>query len=54
MFGQQNYGIFCYDKWEEIPEEKDKDGNITQEYIPAGDRYGLRYDELAMFILGAI
>jgi hypothetical protein len=50
----ENYGIFCYDKWDEVPEEKDEDGNITKEYIPAGDRYGLRYDELAMFILGAI
>lgn len=37
-----DYGLFCYDEWQA------KDGE------PAGDRYGIRYDELAMFILGAL
>jgi hypothetical protein len=53
------YGFLCYDKWDEfksdhIPEVKDEDGNITQaeepHVTPAGDRYSMRYDELAMFI----
>jgi hypothetical protein len=53
------YGFLCYDKWDEIkndhvPEIKDEDGNITQaekpHVIPAGDRYSMRYDELAVFI----
>lgn len=36
------YGLFCYDEW---PATDDQ---------PAGHRYGIRYDELAMFILAAI
>lgn len=36
------YGLFCFDEW---PADDD---------TPAGNRYGLRYDELAMFILAAI
>jgi hypothetical protein len=53
------YGFLCYDEWDEIkndhvPETKDEDGNITQEekphIIPAGNRYSMRYDELAVFI----
>jgi hypothetical protein len=35
------YGLFCYDEWPAT------DGQ------PAGNRYGVRYDELAMFILAA-
>lgn len=36
-----DYGLFCYDEWPE------------SESQPAGHRYGIRYDELAMFILAA-
>lgn len=38
----------------EQPEIKDEEGNLIQEYRPAGNRYGIRYDELTMFILAAI
>lgn len=48
------YGLLCYDEWDEQPEEKDSDGNIIQEYIPAGNRYGIRYDQLLAFIISAI
>lgn len=48
------YAFWCFNEWEEQPEIKDVDGNITQEYVQAGDRYGIRYDELAMFILSAL
>lgn len=27
------------------PEERDEEGNIVQAYMPAGNRYGIRYDE---------
>lgn len=37
-----DYGLFCYDEWTETAAG------------PAGNRYGLRYDELAMFVLSAI
>ena len=50
----EEYGMFCYDEWEETPEIKDSNGNITQEYKPAGNRYGVRYEELLAFILGAL
>jgi hypothetical protein len=42
------YGIVCYDEW---PAELDEDGN---EVTPAGNRYGVRYEELLAFILAAI
>ena len=42
------YGFFCFDQWEA---EFDGEGN---EVSPAGDRYGVRYDELLAFILGAM
>jgi hypothetical protein len=48
------YGFYCYDEWDEQPEVKDSDGNIIQEYRPAGNRYGLRYEELLAFIISAI
>jgi hypothetical protein len=53
------YGFICYDEWDEIrnshvPELRDEDGNIIQEekplVTPAGNRYSMRYEELAMFI----
>jgi len=49
-----DYGLFCYDKWEAQPEQRDDEGNILVPRIEAGERYGIRYDELVVFILGAI
>lgn len=40
-----DYAFWCYDEW---GDEFDGDGNII---IHAGNRYGIRYDELCMFIL---
>ena len=37
-----------------MEEQKDKDGVVIQEAKPAGKRYGVRYDELTMFILSTI
>jgi hypothetical protein len=48
------YGFYCYDEWDEIQEVKDEKGNVMQEYRPAGNRYGLRYEELLAFIISAI
>ena len=50
----EDYAVLCYDEWPETPEERDDDGNLTQEYRPAGNRYGVRYEELLAFILGAM
>lgn len=48
------YGFYCYDEWDETKEAKDNDGNIIQEYRPAGNRYGIRYEELLAFIISAL
>jgi hypothetical protein len=48
------YGLFCHDEWPAQDEVLDADGNVVVEAKAAGNRYGIRYDELAMFILGAI
>jgi hypothetical protein len=42
------YGIICYDEWEA---ELDQDGN---EVLSAGNRYGVRYEELLAFIIAAL
>jgi hypothetical protein len=48
------YGLFCYDEWDEKPEIKTDDGCIIQEYRAAGNSYGVRYDELLCFIIASI
>jgi hypothetical protein len=48
------YAMVCYDKWDEQPEELDEEGNVVVEYKPAGDRYGIRYEELLCFIISAM
>lgn len=50
----ENYALLCYDEWGETPEERDEEGNVVQEYRPAGNRYGVRYEELLAFIIGAM
>lgn len=42
------YGFFCYDEW---TQQEDEEGNVTLE---AGNRYGVRYEELLCFIMAAI
>jgi len=42
------YGIVCYDQWDT---ELDGEGN---EITSAGDRYGIRYEELLAFIIAAL
>jgi hypothetical protein len=42
------YALFCYDEW---PEEKDASGKVI---VEAGNRYGIRYDELFAFIISAL
>jgi hypothetical protein len=42
------YGIFCYDEWDA---EVDENG---VEIKPAGNRYGVRYEELLAFVISAM
>jgi len=44
----EDYAFYCYDEWEE---RQDKDGNVELE---AGNRYGIRYEELLSFIIAAL
>jgi hypothetical protein len=43
-----DYAMLCYNEWEE---EVDADGNITME---AGNRYGIRYDQLLAFVISTL
>jgi hypothetical protein len=49
-----DYGLFCYDEWKTQPAQLDDEGNVLVPGIDAGNRYGVRYEELSMFILGAM
>jgi len=49
-----NYAMVCYDKWEAQAEERDENGLVTNPAREAGDRYGIRYEELLAFIIGAM
>ena len=37
-----DYALFCYDEWE------------ASEGVEAGNRYGIRYDELLAFVISAL
>jgi hypothetical protein len=50
----EDYGMLCYDEWEAEPAMTDADGNVIREAAIAGDRYGVRYEELLAFIISAI
>jgi hypothetical protein len=57
----ENYAILCFDEWGETPEQleviDEESGRIAvphQAKIPAGSRWGVRYEELLAFIIGAI
>jgi hypothetical protein len=46
------YGIVCYDEWPETPALIDEaTGEVLEPSRPAGDRWGLRYDELMAFLI---
>lgn len=49
------YGIVCLDKWDAISEQRDdKTGKVIREAKAAGERYGIRYEELMCFIISSI
>lgn len=49
-----DYGLFCYDEWEASDAVLDSEDNVVAAAIEAGDRYGVRYEELLAFIIAAI
>lgn len=40
-----DYGLFCFDQWDEQEKQVDEKGRVLQAAMPAGDRYSLRYEE---------
>lgn len=48
------YGILCYDEWEAVERVVDDEGTVVEHGYPAGSRYGIRYDELLAFVIGAL
>ena len=48
------YAMFCHDEWEAAPEVLGDDGEVVAPEIVAGERYGVRYDQLLAFIISAI
>jgi hypothetical protein len=48
------YAIVCYDEWEAEPEMLNDEGKVIRASKPAGNRYGVRYEELLAFIIAAL
>jgi hypothetical protein len=49
-----DYSLFCYDEWDAEEEELDEEGNVSYAGREAGNAYGIRYGQLAMFILSTL
>lgn len=47
------YGCVCYDSWEAQPEVRDKLGALIEPAHEAGDRFGVRMEQLLALILAA-
>lgn len=54
-----SYAFLCFDEWpavEAVAEERDEEGNITVAAVaarPAGNLFGIRPDQLALFLIAA-
>lgn len=48
------YALLCHDEWDAAEEVLDDDGEVVTPALAAGDRYGIRYDELLAFIISAL
>ncbi len=49
-----NYSLFCYDEWDSETEELDENGKVVSKGRKAGNAYGIRYDQLSMFLLATL
>lgn len=45
------YGVLCYDEWQAVEDVKNEQGEVLIKGIESGNAYGVRYNELIMFIL---
>ena len=48
------YALLCHDEWEAVEAVLNDDGDVVTPALAAGDRYGIRYDELLAFIISAL
>ncbi|WP_164662040.1 glycosyl hydrolase family 28-related protein [Tropicibacter sp. Alg240-R139] len=48
------YGILCHDVWEASPGRTDGADDTVSPGVEAGERYGVRYDELLAFVIAAL
>lgn len=49
------YAFVCYDKWDSAEQVIDDDGKTElSPHREAGDRYGIRYEELLAFLIGSL
>lgn len=49
-----DYGVICYDEWNDTPAEYDDSGNEVAPAVVAGSSYAIRYDELLCFIISSM
>lgn len=49
-----HYGVLCFDEWSDEPEERDETGSVTREYVKAGNRFGVRHDQLWAFVVSTL
>ena len=49
-----DYALFCYDEWDSSEAIYDEDGSVAVPARAAGNRYGIRYDQLFAFIISAL
>ena len=48
------YGVLCKDVWEAQPAEIGDGGEIETPALPAGERLGIRYDQLLVWIAAGV
>jgi hypothetical protein len=48
------YALFCYDEWDATEEILDDEGSQVKPAMKAGNRYGIRYEELLAFVISAL
>lgn len=51
--GSTPYAFLCFDAWEEAPAVIGADDEVMQEAVAAGNRFGLRPDQLVLFLIAA-
>lgn len=49
-----DYGVICYDEWNDTPAEYDDSGNEVAPAVVSGSSYAIRYDELLCFIISSM